>query len=160
MLPPPKRLIWDLIGLSMLSGLGIGLLTGIGLALYLQISNPSDPSELYPTPLWVQLIGSFSCGLLGGAVGLIASIPSGLIVGLLTRLFFYPMRNNNIYRALIGVIAGIFSFAMSNIFFSWSVSPNDWKAPLNILILIPTGVAIIASQFIASWYIRASIRDQ
>lgn len=85
---------------------------GFGLLAAAANGMPSSPAE------WVQTkLGLYFLALVGGVAGGFFALPAGLVVGvtggalasLLTRLFFYPLRNPARYRTVATVFLFLYT---------------------------------------------------
>lgn len=128
---------------------------------------------LSPGTAVAALAGVFVLWLIGAIAGGIFSIPAGIAVGvsggilmsLLTRVFFYPLKETRRYRIVMGILMGMYAFIVSWICFMavylLFAKDNAVQSPLvPWLALIPALIAGVMGYFvcgfIAKWYVKES----
>ncbi len=118
--------------------------------------------------LLLALIGSVMGALFGVPTGFIVGLLNGLLLGIATRTFFYPLRDAQTYRRVIGLISVGFTTVASwlGFFAIMLFDANTEKANVPVLamgVLIPALIAGIAAVFlsrvIARWYKRRVQND-
>ncbi len=98
-------------------------------------------------------------------IGFPLGFGNGILIWLITQIFFSPLKNAYLYRRAIGITSTVLGIAVSFIYFK-SFFPGSyslrnikfkdmiiWIVPLSIMIGLTMG---IASQTIAKWYERES----
>ncbi|MCG3140023.1 MAG: hypothetical protein HDKAJFGB_00983 [Anaerolineae bacterium] len=122
-----------------------------------------------------SLAGIFILWLIGAVAGGLFSIPAGIFVGatggillsILTRIFFYPPNNARRYRVTMGILMGAYAFIVSWLCFmavyllfardNEIQSPNvPWLAMIPAL--IAGGLGYFISAWITRWYIQTMQR--
>ncbi len=128
---------------------------------------------LSPGNAIASLAGVFVLWLIGAIAGGLFSIPAGIVVGLsggilmsvLTRIFFYPLKNARRYRIVIGIVMGAYAFAISWIcfmavylLFARDNTIQSPEVPWIALIpaLIAGGLGYFVSGWIGKWYEKSS----
>jgi uncharacterized membrane protein YkvI len=93
---------------------------------------------------------------------------NGLLVGIITRIFYYPLRDAQTFRRVIATVSALFTGIASWVCFFAIILfySNRDKADVPMLALIVTLPALIAggasaliSRVIAAWYEKLEIRD-
>jgi len=122
-----------------------------------------------------SLAGIFVLWLIGAVAGGLFSIPAGIFVGatggillsILTRIFFYPPNNARRYRVTMGILMGAYAFIVSWLCFMTVYllfardneiqSPNvPWLAMIPAL--IAGGLGYLISAWITRWYTQTMQR--
>jgi hypothetical protein len=131
--------------------------TAIG-ALGVGISGP-----LYATflgPGWTRITG-----FQGVCLGLSLGLGNGIIVGIVTRLWFFPLTNPKLYRQVLTTMSIVLCTWISMIFFymanPWALNVADvWHLAFIIVVLAPSlmaGLSMGAStNSITRWYLSKS----
>ena|GEM_PF-2197266 len=169
------KLFLNITGRATLGGIVIALavqaifgavLAGLGIAAGI---SQAQTTSVNPAG---ALLGIFALWLIGAIAGGIFSIPAGIFVGatggllmsMLTRIFFYPLKNARRYHVVIGIVMGAYAFAVSWICFMavylLFARDNTIQSPfVPWLALIPAliagGLGYFVSGWIARWYSRA-----
>jgi serine/threonine protein kinase len=103
-------------------------------------------------------------GFQGVCLGLSLGLGNGIIVGIVTRLWFFPLTNPKLYRQVLTTMSIVLCTWISMIFFharSWALNVGDfWHLPFIIVVLAPSlmaGLSMGAStNSITRWYQKAS----
>ncbi len=185
-----SKLFWGMIWRSSAWGILTG---GIGGAVYATLlmaaslvsepisSSPVADAEAFVSGIgvWVlsMLLVALAGGVSGNVIGLVFGPIGGLLCALLTRLFFFPLRDVRIYRWLVGISGGIYGvIVMVTSILLWAylillVFPEptgnetyniDYFVGVAVvgLCFLPEligGLAcVLISQLIAGWYGRES----
>jgi hypothetical protein len=123
---------------------------GLGLLIALLITAASRPS-----PFWTVLVGSvYTLGALGLGLGFV----NGLVMALLTKLRFAPLRNPWRYRlAMLSAATGFSLILFSAMLYVglFTYTFGLFYASLLMAVLVCFGMGV-TSQWFAEWYIRVS----
>jgi hypothetical protein len=128
---------------------------------------------LAPTNAIPVILGIFMLWLIGAVAGGLFSVPAGMVVGvtggllmsLISRIFFYPLKDARRYRVVMGVLMGAYALVVSWLCFMavylLFARDNELQSPLvPWLTLLPAliagGLGYFVSGWIAQWYVRAS----
>ncbi len=122
-------------------------------------------AALYSTVV-MPAFGSIFGGMIGAMIGFPLGFGNGILIWLITQIFFSPLKNAYLYRRAIGITSTAFGIVVSLIYFK-TVSFGgqiyaDFYGLKNLMfwIVCPsiiTGLSMgIASQTIAKWYERKS----
>lgn len=128
-------------------------------------------AAIYSTPV-ISAFGTIFGGMIGAIIGFPLGLGNGILIWLITRLFFSPLKNPYLYRRVIGITSTVLGIGVSLIFFKnlnlggqgGSFSYYDIKDLTGLIFLIVSPSIIsglsmgIASQSIAKWYERESRR--
>jgi hypothetical protein len=103
-------------------------------------------------------------GFQGVCLGLSLGLGNGIIVGIVTRLWFFPLTNPKLYRQVLTTMSIVLCTWISMIFFHarfWALNVGDfWHLPFIIVVLAPSlmaGLSMGAStNSITRWYQKAS----
>lgn len=122
-------------------------------------------AAIYSTVV-IPAFGTFFGGMIGGMIGFPLGLGNGILIWLITQLFFSPLKNPYLYRRVIGITSSVLGTIVSSIYFI-SIGPSytSYFTGLSGLIFriiapsIISGLSMgIASQNIAKWYERESRR--
>jgi eukaryotic-like serine/threonine-protein kinase len=104
-------------------------------------------------------IGTMFGAYLGGLAGIPLGFANGLLVGILTRLCFFPLRNPRRHRRIVGIVSTF--LCMGGGLISFGISLNGSLSlfqSTNWMFVPPTAIAGLSmgliSQRIARWYER------
>lgn len=123
--------------------------------------KPSDVVSVIFAVLFFGLIGAVMGALFGVPTGLVVGIANGLLLGGLTRVFFFPLKNAQTYRRVVAVVSAVFTAMVAWICFIgimlFYANRNAANVPvLAVIAAIPALIAGIGagliSQSIARWY--------
>jgi serine/threonine protein kinase len=97
-------------------------------------------------------------------LGLSLGLGNGIIVGIVTRLWFFPLTNPKLYRQVLTTMSIVLCTWISMIFFHarlWALNVGDfWHLPLIIVVLAPSLMAGLSmgatTNSITRWYQKAS----
>jgi eukaryotic-like serine/threonine-protein kinase len=149
-----------------LGGAAYGALFANGLLAWGLLAQPRA-LELKDLPagigavVFLALIGAVIGALFGVPTGIVVGSANGLFLGILTRAFFYPLKNARVYRRTTAVVSALFTgvaawlcFIAIMLFYADRNAAN-----IGMLIGIVTLPALIAgvgagllSQLITRWY--------
>ncbi|MEH2180118.1 serine/threonine protein kinase [Nostoc sp.] len=144
---PPKPvnirdLLWNAIWRSTFTG---GLVVAGSAAIYGTVMIPG--------------YGSIAGLQFGASIGFPIALINGFLVSMITRLFFFPLKNAHLHRRTIGFISTTFGMAAALFGFSllFHGSFSDWSNVTSLFLVIApsviTGLGMgVASKFIAQWY--------
>ncbi|WP_145837602.1 serine/threonine protein kinase, partial [Dulcicalothrix desertica] len=94
------QLFWETVWRSVVYGGGMVTLT----------------AGLYTT-IWAPGIGTIFGGYVGALLGIPLGIVNGILIALITRLFFFPLKNAYLYRRVVNMTSAIFSTASALYYF-------------------------------------------
>jgi hypothetical protein len=174
-----SKLFLGITGFATLGGVVIALavqaIFGTVLAAFAVAAAATNRgTELFsPGNALAALAGVFILWLIGAVAGGIFSIPAGIFVGvsggilmsILTRVFFYPPKNARRYRVVMGVLMGAYAFVVSWLCFMavylLFARDNELQSPQVLWIaMIPALIAGVLGYFvsgwIAKWYVQSS----
>jgi eukaryotic-like serine/threonine-protein kinase len=114
-------------------------------------------------------VGTLFGAILGGLLGAMLGFGNGILVGILTRLFFFPLTNSKLHRRVVTIASIIICTAVSIPYFhDFYASPYS-SPSLNfrdsiLWIIAPaviSGLSMgVSSKLIARWYERESKREE
>lgn len=113
----------------------------------------------------LTLVGGVAGGFFSLPVGLFLGVSSGLLVSVITRLFFYPLRDASLYRWCVGLVLFVYStlgsWAGFMALYLLISRENTLHSPLVpglalLAALIAGGCALVVARWIAGGYIEAS----
>ncbi|MBF2029805.1 MAG: serine/threonine protein kinase [Oscillatoriales cyanobacterium C42_A2020_001] len=111
------------------------------------------------TLVWGMMTGAFVGAVWGFGLGVL----NGFIVGILTRLFFFPLTNPRRHRWFISLVSGVACVSLNYAFIANFIFKTVYLEPLYLLIIlgiVPAAIAGISmgviSQSIARWYEKRS----
>ncbi len=138
------RLFLNIIGSSVFLGGGV---TIIAAAIY--------GTAVFPVG------GTFAGIMLGFSIGIPFSLVNGFLIGIITRLFFYPLKNPFLYRRRITLVSMFIYSAFGVILFGGMVSSSSSTLLAGLsLVLIPfviSGLSMgVATKSFAHWYEKQS----
>ncbi|MBD2777114.1 serine/threonine protein kinase [Iningainema tapete] len=119
----------------------------------------STCAALYSTiiaPAYGTMLGAY----VGALIGIPLAFANGFLVGIITRLFFYPLKNANLHRRTVSTISTILGTAVALMYFkSFYYYSSDNVIVTNLFWVIApsiiTGLSMgEASKSIAKWYER------
>ena len=107
--------------------------------------------------LW--LIGAVAGGLFSIPAGIFVGVTGGILMSILTRIFFYPLKNARRYRVTIGILMGVYALVVSWFCFMavylLFARDNTIQSPLvPWLALIPALIAGALGYFVSGWIAR------
>jgi len=107
--------------------------------------------------LW--LIGAVAGGLFSIPAGIFVGATGGILMSILTRIFFYPLKNARRYRVTIGIVMGVYALVVSWFCFIaiylLFARDNAIQSPLvPWLALIPALIAGALGYFVSGWIAR------
>lgn len=111
--------------------------------------------------LFLALVGGVAGGFFSLPAGLFLGVSSGLLVSVLTRLFFYPLRNASLYRWSVGLFLLVYvtlgSWAIFMALYLLIARDNVIHSPLVpglalLAALIAGGCASVVGRWVARWY--------
>lgn len=124
--------------------------------------KPSDLPSLIGAMLFMAFIGAIAGGIFGIPTGLVVGIANGFLLGLIARLFFYPLRDVKTFRRVMAIVSGIFTAIASWVGFMAIVylyanqDKADWLV-WAVIVLVPAVIAGIAAGLISQlgvrWYV-------
>ncbi|MBI5033621.1 MAG: hypothetical protein HZB51_24135 [Chloroflexi bacterium] len=144
---------------------GNTLIFGVGLLQQQERIGLSDLPQLIPAFAIFAIIGSVMGALFGVPTGFAVGVANGLLLGIISRMFFYPLTDVRGYRWVIALISMTFTALASWVGFMliMLLYANQDKANwvgLAIFLIVPALIAgVIAgavSQIGARWYEKAS----
>lgn len=133
----------------------------------LYVQTPNQISGGIAAMLFIALIGAIAGGIFGAPTGLGVGWLDGLLVGILTRMFFLPLRNTRVYRWTIAIISAIFTAITAwacfiGILILYEPTRASVSVPLILIVAVPAPIAGIAAGFISRlitrWYERESTK--
>ncbi|MCS6884118.1 MAG: hypothetical protein NZ558_01680 [Blastocatellia bacterium] len=81
---------------------------------------------------FLGLVGAVAGGFFSLPMGLFVGVSSGLLLSILTRLFFYPLKNARLYKVVISVFIVVYvvlgswvSFMMSYLLIARATIPSN-----------------------------------
>lgn len=113
----------------------------------------------------LTLVGGVAGGFFSLPVGLFLGVSSGLLVSVITRLFFYPLRDASLYRRSVSLVLFVYSTLGSWVGFMalYLLISRDhtFHSPLVpglalLAALIAGGCALVVARWIARGYIMTS----
>lgn len=116
---------------------------------------------------FLALIGAIMGGIFGIPTGAVVGGLNGLLLGIITRVFFFPLHDSKKYRRVIALTSAVFTALASwfGFFALMLFYANIEKANVPVLALIITLPALIAgmaagliSQIGARWYEKESAK--
>lgn len=147
---------------------------GLALAIFaVAAALTNRGAELFsPGNAIAALAGIFILWLIGAVAGGLFSIPAGIFVGatggillsILTRVFFYPPKNARRYRVTMGIVMGVYAFVVSWLCFMavylLFARDNEIQSPhVPWIAMIPALIAgvlgYVVSTWITRWYLQA-----
>lgn len=176
---PTSKLFWNITARATLGGIVIALavqaIFGAVLAVFgvgAAISN-RGPELLAPATALAALLGILFLGFVGAIAGGIFSIPAGIFVGatggilmsVITRIFFYPLKNAPRYRLVIGMVMAVYALVVSwlcfmAIYLLYARDNTIQSSLVPWLAFIPASIAgglgYFVSGWIGKWYVKAS----
>lgn len=111
------------------------------------------------------LIGAVAGGLFSIPAGIFVGVTGGMLMSILTRVFFYPLKNARRYRVIMGILMGAYALVISWICFMavylLFARDNEIQSPLvpwiaMIPALIAGGLGYFVSWWIGKWYVKMS----
>ena len=125
---------------------------------------------------WVALYSTFVFpyvgknfgGFQGILLGLILGLGNGIILGIVTRLWFFPLTNPKLHRQVLTAISIVFSTCTSILFFKIKASPDEitilsdvnYNYYFIMYMLAPSLIAGLSmgaiTDSITQWYQKAS----
>ncbi|AFY53730.1 protein kinase family protein [Rivularia sp. PCC 7116] len=123
-------------------------------------------AAIYGT-VFFPIIGTYFGAIFGGFVGVPLSIGNGLLVGIITRVFFYPLKNSFYYRRIavwlsmsICTAAGVIGFSILNAGTSLFGSKHFQVILFSIFVpAVISGLSMgVATKSFARWYDTQSRR--
>lgn len=176
---PTTKLFWNISWRATLGGIVIALaVQAIFGAVFAAFGGAAAISNrgaelLAPTNAIPIALGILFLWLVGAIAGGIFSIPAGVFVGatggilmsIITRLFFYPLKNARRYRVVMGIGMGLYALVVSWLCFMaiylLFARDNALQSPLvpwlaMIPALIAGALAYFVCGWIAQWYARAN----
>lgn len=108
--------------------------------------------------------GTYLGAIFGGLLGVPLGLFNGLLVGIVTRLHFFPLKNPQHHRRvvgtssiLLGTAAGLIGFAVSTHYFTHSLQFQTVAFAIAVAPALIAGLSMgLISQQIARWYQRES----
>jgi hypothetical protein len=96
-------------------------------------------------------------GFLGFMLGVIPSLGTGIIIGLvaatLTSLFAFPLKNPVLYKRLMHVVCTVFAIVGTLL-----IVPGEYDIRLQIMVISMAALtALVLSQHVAAWTIAQSL---
>ena len=175
------RLLWNTLwrggAWGLLMGSILGMTYGATFANILVfaglISQPWGNFKLGDIPaaifavLILALLGAIFGGIFGIPTGFAVGVMNGLLFGILTRLFFYPLRDTRIYRRVMALASGLFTAIASwfGFILIWLLYANKEKDTLGagiVMVTLPAIIAGIAAAFMSRlgtrWYEKESAK--
>lgn len=153
---------------GLLAGIILGMIYGLAVIVilsFMEIANKTSTRTDTGTIVGLAIAAIIFGAIFGAIIGLFAGAMDGLAIGILTRLFFTPLKNAGTYRLIIALISGLFTLIAAGLgLFIISIGTSMvLDNGVRILIIgIPTIIAGIAagliSIFITRWYIKASAK--
>lgn len=152
-----KRL--RIVGLITLRSTAIGLATGsvmgafsgLGDAILMLIYRSSAIDSIYSVGGW---------GMLGAAFGLVLGIGGGLLLGIVTSLFFYPLERVRLYRVIAPAVGTVIAGSGAATWGPWHFSSTSMTPTSAVVIglgsvlasLVAGWTGVLAAQNIVRWY--------
>ncbi|MBW4506894.1 MAG: serine/threonine protein kinase [Scytonematopsis contorta HA4267-MV1] len=116
---------------------------------------------IYST-MTVPGMGTIVGGVIGTTVGLSVGLANAILLGIVTRLFYYPLKSPNLYRRHIAFFSTLTGTAMALIGYMPLVIDNSSISHQLFFGIVPsiiTGLSMgVASKLFARWYERESTR--
>jgi hypothetical protein len=114
--------------------------------------------------LFLWFVGAVAGGLFSVPAGIVVGLSGGILMSILTRLFFYPLKNARRYRVVMGIVMGAYAFVVSWLCFmavyllfskDHTIQPPlvPWLAMIPALIAGALGYVV--SEWITRWYEKA-----
>lgn len=116
---------------------------------------------IYGTAIF-PVLGTYYGVLFGGLLGVPLGFGNGLLVGILTRLCFFPLKNPRLHRRIVGMVSTLLCIALGLIGFANSIQEVSWYLQTSTLVFsfapaLIAGLSMgLISQQIARWYERSS----
>lgn len=151
-----KRL--RIVGLITLRSTAIGLassvmgaFSGLGDAILMLIYRSSAIDSIYSVGGW---------GMLGAAFGLVLGIGGGLLLGIVTSLFFYPLERVRLYRVIAPAVGTVIAGSGAATWGPWHFSSTSMTPTSAVVIglgsvlasLVAGWTGVLAAQNIVRWY--------
>jgi MFS family permease len=158
--------MWGLLAGTMVGAtfgalFGNVLVFGVGLTQQQeQISLNDIPAAIGAVAI-LAIIGSVMGALFGVPTGFVVGIANGLLLGIISRVFFFPLKNARAYRWVIALISMAFTTLASWVgfmlimFLYANQDKADWVG-IVIFLVVPALIAGVVAGFIsqigARWY--------
>jgi uncharacterized membrane-anchored protein len=114
--------------------------------------------ELFLNSLLKMAIAAGFFAVLAGFYGMISGLVIGMVAGITTVLFYFPLANRQKYQLSISVLVAVLSFAWPLIMAFWEKDLSLWtRFGLVPGLLIACANVLIAGHF-AGWYEREWIK--
>jgi hypothetical protein len=136
-------------------------------ALFTQTDAPFTPADAGRgifAILFFALIGAGIGSLFGTPTGIFLGITGGVLFGVVTRAFFYPLKDARWHRRIVGTLCAAYAAVGAWICFALILRfyAKDNVVQLPLVAIVATAPAIVAgacgwfiSQRVARWYERA-----
>lgn len=167
------KLFLNITGRATLCGAAIGfamqaLFAAVLAAFAVAAAVTNRGTDLFSPGTAIAVLGGiFMLWLIGAVAGGIFSIPAGIVVGvsggilmsLITRIFFYPLKDARRYRVVMGILMGVYALVVSWLCFMavylLFARDNTIQSPLvPWLALIPALIAAALGYFVGWWIAR------
>jgi hypothetical protein len=165
--------LWEMVvrgcawttAIGALLGAGYGVVLLVTMILSIGQSGPNGAElPIFIVILYGILLAMFFGAIVAGVIGFIAGPIGGLLCGLMTRLFFTPLRSERAYRitaGITGALYGLFSIVVAVRLVSTSgfAPPIETERQAVILYLFPALIGgaggVFISRKMVDWYTRA-----
>lgn len=151
---------------GLVMALGIALCwTGLIIRANLQDAQPTTEPLLLTFAILLFSFGAVG-GLIGAMVGAGVGGIGGLLLALVTLLWFNPLQAASRYRqtvSALGFLVGFVPWVVFLINYLVSIPPNQVFLPFLFLSggsLVSGGVGVVASRLVVRWYVSASEETQ
>ncbi len=130
-----------------------------------ELFSPGNAIAALAGILILWLIGAVAGGLFSIPAGIFVGVTGGILMSVLTRLFFYPPKNARRYRVTMGIAMGAYAFIVSWLCFMavYLLFSQDHaiQAPLVPWIaLLPALIAGALAFFVSGWITRRYVQTQ
>lgn len=171
-MPTPKlfwNILWRATACGVIIALTVQAIFGALLVVFgfMAAATNRGAELLTPENAVATLGGIFILWLIGAVGGGLFSIPAGIFVGatggilmsIITRIFFYPLKNARRYRIVIGIAMGVYALVVSWLCFIaiylLFARDNTIQSPfVPWLALIPALIAGALGYFVSGWIAR------
>ncbi len=165
-----SQLLWNLTWRGGAWGFPVGLLLGglysmlvLGIVILVAQLAGTGPAQLPPIPflIYTILLLGIVGGVIGGVIGMVSGPIGGLLCFILTRLFFFPLRQARRYRWVMEIAGALYGAAATligvQLISQFSIAPPvGGTGNVMMFYFFPGLIAglgcLFVSRQIAAWY--------
>lgn len=128
-----------------------------------ELFSPETAIAVLAGILFLWLVGAIAGGIFSIPAGILVGVSGGILMSILTRIFFYPLKNARRYRVVVGILMGAYAFVVSWLSFMavylLFARDNEMQSPeIPWLAMLPAliagGLGYFVSGWIARWYVK------